>query len=70
MPCLLTPEAGTSCTSFEASTNPFRLHGLVLQAEQLEHWQRNRRQLAFSTVGTPDYIAPEVRDLRRSRQAA
>jgi serine/threonine kinase 38 len=35
-----------------ASTRP--------QAEQLEHWQRNRRQLAFSTVGTPDYIAPEV----------
>jgi hypothetical protein len=34
---------------------------LLLQAEQLEHWQRNRRQLAFSTVGTPDYIAPEVR---------
>eukprot|EP00897_Mesotaenium_endlicherianum_P008139 jgi/Mesen1/7353/ME000377S06569 len=30
------------------------------QAEQLQHWQRNRRQLAFSTVGTPDYIAPEV----------
>jgi len=25
-----------------------------------EHWQRNRRQLAYSTVGTPDYIAPEV----------
>lgn len=30
------------------------------QAEQLAHWQRNRRSLAFSTVGTPDYIAPEV----------
>lgn len=28
--------------------------------EQLQHWQRNRRTLAFSTVGTPDYIAPEV----------
>ncbi|XP_020690310.1 serine/threonine-protein kinase tricorner isoform X2 [Dendrobium catenatum] len=28
--------------------------------EQLQHWQINRRQLAFSTVGTPDYIAPEV----------
>ncbi|XP_021738949.1 serine/threonine-protein kinase tricorner-like isoform X2 [Chenopodium quinoa] len=28
--------------------------------EQLQHWQRNRRSLAFSTVGTPDYIAPEV----------
>merc|ERR1719391_1595516 len=22
-----------------------------------EHWQRNRRQLAYSTVGTPEYIA-------------
>eukprot|EP00850_Spirogloea_muscicola_P014161 SM000100S09388 [mRNA] locus=s100:17795:20638:- [translate_table: standard] len=30
------------------------------QQEQLQHWQRNRRMLAFSTVGTPDYIAPEV----------
>jgi len=25
-----------------------------------EHWKKNRRQLAYSTVGTPDYIAPEV----------
>ncbi|TYI06048.1 hypothetical protein ES332_A10G131100v1 [Gossypium tomentosum] len=30
------------------------------QPEQLQHWQRNRRMLAYSTVGTPDYIAPEV----------
>jgi len=30
------------------------------QQEQLSHWQRNRRMLAYSTVGTPDYIAPEV----------
>ncbi|KAI0513652.1 hypothetical protein KFK09_009682 [Dendrobium nobile] len=30
------------------------------QQEQLQHWQRNRRTLAYSTVGTPDYIAPEV----------
>ncbi|CAN1270370.1 Serine/threonine-protein kinase CBK1 [Linum perenne] len=28
--------------------------------EQLQHWQKNRRTLAYSTVGTPDYIAPEV----------
>jgi hypothetical protein len=26
----------------------------------LQHWQQNRRRLAYSTVGTPDYIAPEV----------
>ncbi|CAK5043369.1 unnamed protein product [Meloidogyne enterolobii] len=25
-----------------------------------ETWKKNRRNLAFSTVGTPDYIAPEV----------
>jgi len=28
--------------------------------EQLQHWQQNRRAQAYSTVGTPDYIAPEV----------
>lgn len=25
-----------------------------------QHWKRTRRDRAFSTVGTPDYIAPEV----------
>lgn len=30
------------------------------QAQQRQYWQANRRKLAFSTVGTPDYIAPEV----------
>ncbi|KAK6932043.1 Protein kinase domain [Dillenia turbinata] len=30
------------------------------QQEKLLHWQKNRRMLAYSTVGTPDYIAPEV----------
>ena len=25
-----------------------------------ENWKKNRRLLAYSTVGTPDYIAPEV----------
>ncbi|KAI3915663.1 hypothetical protein MKX01_015488, partial [Papaver californicum] len=39
----------------EGSTKPKRT-----QQEQLQHWQRNRRMLAYSTVGTPDYIAPEV----------
>lgn len=27
---------------------------------RLETWKKNRRALAYSTVGTPDYIAPEV----------
>ncbi|ERN04869.1 hypothetical protein AMTR_s00146p00092580 [Amborella trichopoda] len=41
---------------------PDRNNGIPWRSprEQLQHWQMNRRKLAFSTVGTPDYIAPEV----------
>lgn len=28
--------------------------------ERMESWKKKRRVLAYSTVGTPDYIAPEV----------
>jgi len=28
--------------------------------DQIGTWKKNRRNLAYSTVGTPDYIAPEV----------
>ncbi|ONK73254.1 uncharacterized protein A4U43_C04F29010 [Asparagus officinalis] len=31
----------------------------VAQAEQLGLWRKNLRTLAYSTVATPDYIAPE-----------
>jgi serine/threonine kinase 38 len=47
----LTPSAADP-SDFTTSTNSSRT--------RQEHWQRNRRQLAYSTVGTPDYIAPEV----------
>ena len=33
-----------------------------------ESWKRNRRQLAYSTVGTPDYIAPEVKEYKRPEE--
>ncbi|KAF8202169.1 AGC/NDR protein kinase [Pholiota molesta] len=33
---------------------------LTMSREQIATWKANRRKLAFSTVGTPDYIAPEV----------
>lgn len=46
--------SGTSQNG-ERSSTPKRT-----QQEQLQHWQKNRRMLAYSTVGTPDYIAPEV----------
>lgn len=32
----------------------------VVTKEKAMTWKRNRRQMAYSTVGTPDYIAPEV----------
>ncbi|KAJ1653322.1 Serine/threonine-protein kinase [Dispira simplex] len=28
--------------------------------EKIRTWKQNRRQMAYSTVGTPDYIAPEI----------
>ena len=27
---------------------------------QVSTWRKSRRTLAYSTVGTPDYIAPEI----------
>ncbi|RKP02442.1 hypothetical protein CXG81DRAFT_10753 [Caulochytrium protostelioides] len=39
-----------------------RLDLTVSSKPQIETWKRNRRQIAYSTVGTPDYIAPEVFD--------
>ncbi|EKG19532.1 hypothetical protein MPH_03396 [Macrophomina phaseolina MS6] len=32
----------------------------VSNRTQINSWRKSRRQLAYSTVGTPDYIAPEI----------
>ncbi|CAO3633284.1 unnamed protein product [Mucor fragilis] len=32
----------------------------ITREEKIATWKRNRRTLAYSTVGTPDYIAPEI----------
>ncbi|XP_021898597.1 serine/threonine-protein kinase tricorner isoform X2 [Carica papaya] len=32
----------------------------MMPKEELQQWKRNRRALAYSTVGTLDYMAPEV----------
>jgi len=50
----------------EKATNPARNSvqinpiNLTMSREQIATWKANRRKLAYSTVGTPDYIAPEV----------
>jgi protein-serine/threonine kinase len=32
----------------------------VSNRSQINTWRKSRRMLAYSTVGTPDYIAPEI----------
>jgi len=50
----------------EKASNPARNSvqvnpiNLTMTREQIVTWKANRRKLAYSTVGTPDYIAPEV----------
>ncbi|KAK3240989.1 hypothetical protein CYMTET_24353 [Cymbomonas tetramitiformis] len=53
--------AGGSSSAPRASA-PMMFSGAspTTSAETLARWKQSRRQLAFSTVGTPDYIAPEV----------
>lgn len=46
--------AGSSTARTSMSFNPMD------SKRRAESWKKNRRQLAYSTVGTPDYIAPEV----------
>ena len=48
----LRPRDSSSGSNNEAASNNSK--------RRAESWKRNRRQLAYSTVGTPDYIAPEV----------
>lgn len=36
------------------------IHLTMSKQETIATWKANRRKLAYSTVGTPDYIAPEI----------
>eukprot|EP00898_Chlorokybus_atmophyticus_P003988 jgi/Chlat1/4590/Chrsp290S04342 len=46
--------------SYRVSLDVNNLKPQRMQRDHLATWQKNRRTLAYSTVGTPDYIAPEV----------
>ena len=39
---------------------PSDFNSPVDSKRKAESWKSKRRALAYSTVGTPDYIAPEV----------
>merc|ERR1719226_377326 len=43
-----------------SQVKPLDLTNPMDSKRKAESWKKNRRQLAYSTVGTPDYIAPEV----------
>ncbi|KAG0306390.1 Serine/threonine-protein kinase [Dissophora globulifera] len=45
-------------TSLEAGVDAISL--TFTSKDKLATWKKNRRTLAYSTVGTPDYIAPEI----------
>lgn len=36
------------------------IHITMSNRQQMQTWRKNRRLMAYSTVGTPDYIAPEI----------
>jgi serine/threonine protein kinase len=59
---LLDSANGTQQTSAPSRNsvmvNP--IHLTMTSKDQIATWKANRRKLAYSTVGTPDYIAPEI----------
>ncbi|KAF8195864.1 kinase-like domain-containing protein [Mycena galopus ATCC 62051] len=60
---LLESANGQSATNgAQASRNSVMVNpiNLTMTNEQIQTWKANRRKLAYSTVGTPDYIAPEI----------
>ncbi|GLB33836.1 putative haspin like kinase [Lyophyllum shimeji] len=61
---LLNPNNATSpTTAAQTQRNSVLVNSINLtmsRQDQIATWKANRRKLAYSTVGTPDYIAPEI----------
>ncbi|KAF6762245.1 AGC/NDR protein kinase [Ephemerocybe angulata] len=58
----LLESAKNSNSTKAASRNSVMVNSinLTVSKDQIATWKANRRKLAYSTVGTPDYIAPEI----------
>jgi len=50
----------TAAQSARNSVMVNAIHLTMSNKDQIATWKANRRKLAYSTVGTPDYIAPEI----------
>jgi protein-serine/threonine kinase len=57
---LLAGGAHKSARDNRNSMNLDQIQLTVSNRSQINTWRKSRRQLAYSTVGTPDYIAPEI----------
>lgn len=57
---LLAGGAHKSSRGDRSSMNLDQIQLTVSNRAQINTWRKSRRQLAYSTVGTPDYIAPEI----------
>ncbi|KDN42079.1 kinase-like protein [Tilletiaria anomala UBC 951] len=56
-------EGGTTNGAPQAGRNSVAVNPITLtlsSKDAIATWKANRRKLAYSTVGTPDYIAPEI----------
>ncbi|KAI0028462.1 AGC/NDR protein kinase [Vararia minispora EC-137] len=55
--------ATSPVSATQAARNSVMVNAINLtmtSKDQIATWKANRRKLAYSTVGTPDYIAPEI----------
>ncbi|KAL0574532.1 Serine/threonine-protein kinase [Marasmius crinis-equi] len=56
-------KAQTPVSATQAARNSVMVNSINLtisNKDEIATWKANRRKLAYSTVGTPDYIAPEI----------
>ncbi|KAG8834882.1 Serine/threonine-protein kinase [Serendipita sp. 399] len=51
-------QQGAAPSRNSVMVNP--IHLTMTSKDKIATWKANRRKLAYSTVGTPDYIAPEI----------
>ncbi|KAG6916098.1 Serine/threonine-protein kinase [Tephrocybe rancida] len=59
-PANAAPSPTTAAHSQRNSVMVNSINLTMSNKDQIATWKANRRKLAFSTVGTPDYIAPEI----------
>jgi len=54
------PSSSNSRRTNRQSVNLEQINLTVSNRGQINNWRKSRRVMAYSTVGTPDYIAPEI----------